>query len=71
VNIFKDVCSDNCVQICVHEVKNQVDVSVILSSDNILESNDIFVTSQLLQKDDFSECTLCISGVLKSVEILF
>lgn len=36
VDILKDVSSDNCMQVSIHEIKDQIDVSIILSSDNIL-----------------------------------
>lgn len=57
-------------KICIHKVKNQVDVSVVLCSDDILKSNDVFVTCQLLQENDLSECPLGICSILECIEIL-
>ena len=43
VDVFQDVGSDNCMKVCVHEVEHEVDVFVILCSDHVLQSNDIFM----------------------------
>ena len=44
VDVFEDVGSDNGMEIGIHEVKDQVDVSVVFRPDDILEPNDVFVT---------------------------
>jgi isopenicillin N synthase-like dioxygenase len=36
VNILKDICPNNCMQISVHKVENEVNVSVVLCPDDIL-----------------------------------
>ena len=41
--IFKNVGSDHSMEISVHEVEHQVNVSVIFSSDNILKADNIFM----------------------------
>ena len=41
--IFKNVGSDHSMEISVHEVEDQVNVSVIFSSDNILKADNIFM----------------------------
>ena len=71
VDVFEDVGSDNGMEIGIHEVKDEVDVSVVFRPDDILEPNDVFVASQFLQKDDLSECALGVCGVLKCIEVLF
>ena len=68
--IFKNVGSDHSMEISVHEVEHQVNVSVIFSSDNILKADNIFMTRQFLQENDFSKRSLCISCVLKGIKIL-
>ena len=45
VDVFKDVSSDDCMQVRVHEVKDQVDVPVVFSSDHILQSDDVLMPS--------------------------
>jgi hypothetical protein len=71
VDILKDICSDNGMEICVHKVEDQVDIAVILSPHYVLETNDIFVSGQLLQENNLSERSLSVSSVLKGVKILF
>jgi len=71
VYVFQNVGSDNCVQVSVHEIENQVDVTIVLSSNHVLQSNYILVARQLLQKYDLTEGPLGISGILESVEVFF
>ena len=68
--IFKNVGSDHSMEIGVHEIEHQVNVSVVFSSDNILETDNIFMTRQFLQENDFSKRSLRISCILKGVKIL-
>lgn len=70
MDILKDVCSYHSMKIGVHEIEHQIDVTVVLSSDHILEADDVFVTRQLLQENNFSECSLRISCILKCIKIL-
>ena len=70
VDVLQDVSSDYSMQVCVHEVKYQVDVSVIFGPDHVLKPNDILMTVELLQKDDLSECSLGVCRILKSVKVL-
>lgn len=69
VDFLKDIGSDNGVKIGVHEVKNQVDISVILSPYHVLQSDDVFVPSKFLQEDDFSKRPLSISCVLECIKV--
>ena len=57
-------------KISVHEVKDQVDVSIVLCPDHILESDDVLVAIQLLQENDLSKRALCVCCVLESVKVL-
>jgi hypothetical protein len=57
-------------QIGIHEIEDQINVSVVLSTDNVLQADDILMARQLLQEDDFSESSLCVRCVLKGIEIL-
>jgi hypothetical protein len=71
VDVLENVGADDRVQVCVHEVEDQVDVSVVLGADHVLQPDDVLVPSQLLQEDDFTEGALCVRGVLEGVEVLF
>lgn len=44
MNVFQDVGSDNSMQIGVHKIEDKVDISVILGTDHILKSDDIFMS---------------------------
>ena len=58
-------------QVSVHEVENEVNVAIVFSANHILQSNDVLMACQLLQKDDLAEGSLCVRGVLEGVEVLF
>lgn len=70
VNVLKDVRPDNGMKVSIHKIKDQVNISIVLSSYDILETNNILMTGQFLQEDDFSEGTLGISRILKGVKVL-
>lgn len=57
-------------EISVHEVENKINVSVVLCADHVLEANDVLVAVELLKEDNFTECPLGISGILKGVKVL-
>ena len=71
VDVLKDVGSDDGMQVCVHEVEDEVDVAIIFSSNHILQSDDVLVASQLLQKDNLAKSPLRIRCILESVKVLF
>ena len=48
VDVLQDVSSDDCVQVSVHEIENQVNITVILCTNDVLEADNILVSSQLL-----------------------
>ena len=70
MDVLQDVSSDDCVQVSVHEIENQVNITVILCTNDVLEADNILVSSQLLQENDLTESALSVSGVLESVKIL-
>jgi len=70
VDVFENVGSDDCMQICVHKIKDKIDIAVILSPNHILESNYVLVPSQLLQEDNLTESSLRVSRVLESIKVL-
>lgn len=58
-------------QISVHEIEDKVDVPIIFSSNHILQSNNVFVSRQFLQENDFSESSLGVRRILKRIKVLF
>jgi hypothetical protein len=70
VYVFKDIRSNNGVKIGIHEIKHQINVSIILCSDHVLKSDNVLMTGQLLQENDFSEGSLSISCILEGVKVL-
>ena len=48
MNVLKNISSNNGMKISVHKVENQVNIPVVLSSNNILQPNDIFMTVKFL-----------------------
>ena len=53
-----------------HEVKHEVNISVIFGSNHILKSDYIFMSIQLLEKHNFSEGPLRVCRVLKGIKVL-
>jgi len=45
MDVFQNIGPDNSVQISFHEIKDKVNVSIVLSSNNILQSDNILMTS--------------------------
>ena len=70
VEIFEDFLSNSIVEICFHELKDQVQIFIILGSNNSVQFYNIF-TINLVKKDDFAIGTLSVSGVLKGIEYIF
>ncbi len=57
-------------QIGVHKIEDKVDVSVVLGTDHILKSDDIFMTREFLEEYNLSEGPLSICRILKGVKVL-
>lgn len=57
-------------KVSIHEIKHQIDITIVLCADNILQTDDVLMPCELLQEDNLSECALGISCILKSVKIL-
>ena len=57
-------------QISIHEVEDQVNITVVLCPNHILQPNNVLMTSQFLQKYDFTESSLSICCVLEGIEVL-
>jgi hypothetical protein len=70
MNVLQDVRPDNCMQICVHKIEDEVYISIVLCTNHILKSDDIFMTGELLKENDLSERSLCIRRILKCIKVL-
>lgn len=70
MQIFKDFLADSIVKVCLHKLKYQVQIFVVLSFNYSVEFYNIFVID-LMQKDDLTISALGVCGVLKSVKYFF
>lgn len=71
VNFLQNTCPDYNVQVCLHKIKHEIEVLIILGFDYVDQSNYIIVAIELLKKHDLSECSLGICGIVKGIENLF
>lgn len=69
MNILENVSSYNRVEVCVHEVKHQVDVPIVLSPNHVLKPNNVFMSVQFLEENDLSEGPLGVSRILESIKV--
>jgi hypothetical protein len=53
-----------------HVIKHQVNVTIVLCSDDVHKADDVVVTSKLLQVHDFTIRPLGVRGIAKRVETL-
>jgi hypothetical protein len=58
------------VQISLHEIKDHVEILVVLSLDDVKQPDDIFVAIEFLEEHDLPECALCICGIMERIEHL-
>ena len=70
MNVLEDVGSNDSMKISIHEIEDEVYISIVFGSYNILQANNVLVARQLLQEDDFPECTLAICRVLEGIKVL-
>lgn len=52
VDVFHDVGPDDCMEVGLHEVEDQVDVLVVLGLEDVQQGHDVAVAVELLQEDD-------------------
>ena len=70
MNVFKDFSPDNSMKVSFHEVKNEIDIFIILCSNEVLQSDNIGVSVELSKENDLSKSSLSIGCILKSIENL-
>lgn len=64
------VLSNEGIEIDIHVLKDQIDISVVLSPNNFLEFDDIGMV-KLHKKGDLSIGPLSVGGVIKCIKIFF
>ena len=70
VDVLEDVSSDDGMQVSIHEVKDQVNITIVFGSNHILKSDYVLVACQFLQEDNLAKSSLRISSILESVKVL-
>ncbi len=70
VQIFEDFLSNGIMQICLHKLENQVQIFIVLCLYHSVKLHDVLVLN-LMQKNYFAVCALCVCGVLEGVKYLF
>lgn len=77
MDLLEDARADDCVQVRLHEIEDQVQVFVILRLDHVEQRDDVLVAVQLLEEHDLSqgesylaESALGVRGVMKGIEHL-
>lgn len=56
-------------EICLHELEDEVEILVIFSADDLVELDDVGVV-EFLEEDDLAEGALGVGGMLESIEDL-
>ncbi len=69
VHVFEYAFGDDVVQVCLHELEEQVDVFVVVGADCLVQLYDVWVV-ELLQDLNFAVGALSVGGVLEGVEDL-
>lgn len=70
VHFLQNAGSDDCMQIGLHVLKHQVNISIIFCLVHVGQLYYILMV-QFIQKHDLSEGSLCVGGVLKCIEYFF
>ena len=70
VDILQDVSLDHVVQVRIHVLEHEVDIAVILSTNDIQKPYNIQVVMQLLEKHDLTERSLSVRSILECIKNL-
>ena len=70
VDLLEDAFGDDIMKICLHELKDQIHIFIIVCLDGFVELDNVGVVG-LPQNLDFPISPLGVSGVLKGVEYFF
>lgn len=55
MDVFHNVCSNDCVKVSFHEIKDKVQIFIVLGFENVKQRNDVRMAVQLLQKDNLND----------------
>lgn len=69
MDVLEDALGNDVMQVCLHELKQQINVLVIVSADGVYQFDDVGVV-QLLEDLDFAVGALSVGGVLEGIEDL-
>lgn len=68
VNILENSSfSNNMMQIRVHELKDQIQIVIVVCPMDIEQLDDVRMVAELPEEDDFAECALRVSAVAEGV----
>lgn len=68
--LLQNILSDQSVQVDIHELKNKVNVTLILRFDYFLQGNDIRMF-YFIEEHHLPIGSLSVGGILESIEVLF
>ena len=71
MNILQYFSSNNSMKISLHEIKNQINIFIILCSDQMLQTNYIWMTIKLTKENNLAESSLSVSSILKGIKDFF
>ena len=54
VDVFHDICPNDCMEVSFHEIKYQIHVFVIFGFEDVKEGHDVWMTIELLQENDLT-----------------
>ena len=54
VDIFHNVCSNDCVKVSFHKIKYQIDIFVIFGFEYVKKGHNIWMTVEFLQENDLA-----------------
>ena len=70
VNVFQNIFVNGVVEIGLHVLKNQVDITTIFGNKYLMKLDDILMFD-FFENGDLSKSSLGVSGMLKSFEYFF
>ena len=68
VDFFEDVCSDDDMQISLHEVKHHVEIFVVFCFDDVDQADNVLMAIEFLEEHNLTKSSLCISGIVERIK---
>lgn len=69
MDFFKDASPDHGVEVGLHKLENEVDITIVFGAMDVVEFDDVRVI-EFIEEHDLAEGALRVGGVLKGVENL-